>query len=264
MLFSIKTRYLQLMKRFFLPALALMLACATGLAQLPDLTGGGAPGTDFALLSKLLGKLPAFTARSTVRVLDKNQVETISVPMDLAMLGRKIRMTIDATKIKNKNLPPGAIDALKQTGLDQVVMLIRPDRQSLHFIYPALEAYLTLPMEKKDLDSAEKSTVKTEALGKETLDGHACVKNKVTITTAQGDAQELTVWNATDLQDFPIQTLAKQDGDTVVTRYTEVKFTKSDTKQFDPPARFEEYKGLTSFMAGMTKKLLTSGLPTTK
>lgn len=252
------------MKRFFLLVLALPLACATGWAQLPELGGGGAPGTDFALLSKLLGKLPAFTASSNVRVLDKNQAETISLVMDIAMLDRKLRMTIDATKIKNKSLPPGAIDALKQTGLDKVVVLIRPDRQSSHFIYSALEAYLTQPMEKKDLDSAEKSTVKTEALGKETFDGHACVKNKLTITGGDGQTQELTVWNATDLQDFPIQTLAKQDGETVITRYTDVKFTKSDAKQFDPPAGFEEYKGLTSFMAGMTKKLLTSGLPTTK
>ena len=106
----------------------------------------------------------------------------------------------------------------------------------MHFIYPALEAYLTQPMDKKELESAEKSTVKTEALGKETFDGHPCVKNKLTITGGDGAVQELTVWNATDLQNFPIQTLIKQDGETVITRYTDVKFTKLDAKQFEPPA----------------------------
>lgn len=253
------------MKRFFLPLLALLLAGATGFAQLPDLTGAGAaPGTDFALLSKLLGKLPAFTAKSTVRVLDKKQTETTSVVMDLAMLDRKIRLTIDATKIKNKSLPPGAIDALKQTGLDQIAVLIRPDRQSLHFIYTGLEAYLTQPMDKQELASAEKSTIKTQTLGKETFDGHPCVKNKITITSGDGSVQELTVWNATGLQNFPIQMLTRQDGETVITRYTDVKFAKLDAKQFEPPAGFDEYKSLTSFMAGMTKKLLTGGLPAPK
>ena len=253
------------MKRILFFALALSLTCVIGLAQLPNLDGGGgAPGSDFAVLSKLFGKAGAFSAKSEVRVLDKNQKETISVMMDFAMLDKKIRMEIDAAKVKNKALPVGTIDGLQQMGLDKFVTLIRPDRKTLQVIYPKAGCYLTLPMKPEELEAAEKALVKTEVLGRETLDGHPCVKNKITITPAKGEPQTFTVWNATDLKDFPIQTLTRQDADTVITRYTNVQLLRPDAKQFEPPAGFEEFKGLAAFQAGMMKKSLGGGAPPAK
>ena len=109
-----------------------------------------------------------------------------------------------------------------------------------------------------------KSSVKTEVLGRETLDGHACVKNKIIITPPKGERQTFTVWNATDLRDFPIQPLTRQDTDTVITRYTNVQLLKPDAKQFEPPAGFEEFKGLEAFQAGMRKKSQGGGTPAAK
>src|SRR5439155_12625131 len=111
------------------------------------------------VLSKLLGKATAFTAKSEVRVLDKNQQETISVVMDFAMLDKSIRMEIDAAKMKNKDLPPGTIDGLQQMGLDKFVTLIRPDRKTLYVIYPKIACYMTLPMKPEELAAAEKAAV---------------------------------------------------------------------------------------------------------
>jgi len=116
-------------------------------------------------------------------------------------------------------------------------------------------------MEKADLEAAEKSKVSTEKLGEETFDGHPCVKTKVTITSASGDRQELTVWNATDLKKFPIKTVQKQGDDTITTHYTKIRFTKPDAKNFEPPAGAEEFKGMAAFMQGMMKKALSGGLP---
>jgi len=253
------------MKRIYSFALALLLTCVTGLAQLPNLdSGGGAPGSDFAVLNKLFGKAAAFTAKSEVRVLDEDQKETISVMMDFAMLDKNIRMEIDAAKVKNKDLPPGTIDGLQQMGLDKFVTLIRPDRKTLYVIYPKAASYLTLPMKLEELEAAEKSSVKTEVLGRETLDGHPCVKKKITITPPNGAPQTFTVWNATDLKDFPIQTLTRQDADTVITRYTSVQLLRPDAKQFEPPTGFEEFKGLPAFLAGMMKKSGGGGAPAVK
>lgn len=255
------------MKRIFFFALALSLTCVSGRAQVLNLDsggGGGAPGSDFAVLSKLFGKVGAFTAKSEVRVLDKNQKETISVVMNFAMLDKSIRMEIDAAKMKNKDLPVGTIDALQQMGLDKFVTLSRPDRKTLYVIYPKAACYLTLPIKPEELEAGEKAAMKTEALGKETLDGHACVKNKITITPAKGPPQTFTVWNATDLKGFPMQTLTRQDADTVITRYTEVQLQRPDAKEFEPPAGFEEFKGLAAFQVGMMKKSLGGGSPPPK
>jgi hypothetical protein len=42
-------------------------------------------------------------------------------------------------------------------------------------------------------------------LGKETVYGHSCVKNKAIVMDKQGDKHEFIVWNATDLKNFPIK-----------------------------------------------------------
>lgn len=252
------------MKKTLSSLLVLTAAVISVPAQLPGLGGGlptTAPGADFATFAQIFGKTANFTARSEVRVLDKNQKETISTAMDFAMLDNKLRLEIDATATKNKDVPPEATAGLKQMGMDQVQVIMRPDRQSVYFVFPKAAMHINMPMEKSDLDAAAKATVKTEALGKETLDGHPCVKNKVTITSAKGEPQELTVWNATDLKNLPIQTVQKQGEDTIVTRYSRIQPGKADAKQFEPPTGSEEFKGMAEFMQGMMKKALGGGLP---
>ena len=252
------------MKRVVFSLFAAAFAVATAFAQFPALPAmpSSAPGADFATFAQLFGRNAAFTARSEVKVLDKNQKETISTVMDFAMLENKLRLEVDTAATKNKDLPPGAAEGLKQMGMDQVRVIMRPDKQSVYFVFPKASMYITMPMDKNDLEKAEKSTVKTEDLGKETLDGHPCAKSKITITPATGKAQVLTVWKASDLKDFPIQSVSQEGGDTITTRYTKIQFTKPDAKDFEAPAGFEEYKGMAEFMQGMMKKALGGGAPT--
>ena len=47
--------------------------------------------------------------------------------------------------------------------------------------------------------------METTELGKDTVDGHPCVKNKVIVTDNEGSKHESTVWNATDLKNFPVK-----------------------------------------------------------
>ena len=37
------------------------------------------------------------------------------------------------------------------------------------------------------------------------MSGHPCVENKVVVTDAKGATNEFTVWNATDLKNFPVK-----------------------------------------------------------
>jgi len=244
--------------------LLFLLTSIAGLAQLPsfNLGGSGSPvGADIATMSRLFGSNTGFTAKSEIRMYDKSQKETISATMNFAYLENKTRIEIDATQMKNKDLPAGIADQLKQMGMDQIVTLIRPDRKAMYVIYPKLEACLTVPLPKENDGQAK---VDKQAIGKETLDGHACVKNKVTVTSGKGEKEELTVWNATDLKDFPVQVLTKQNEDTVITRYKQIQLTKPDAKLFDLPAGFKEYSDTQAFMQGIMAKILAGGLPETK
>ena len=79
-------------------------------------------------------------------------------------------------------------------------------------------------------------------LGKETLDGHTCVKNKVIVRNNQGPVLEAVTWNAADLKDFPIQIEMKEKETRCACASPQVRFAKPDAKQFDLPASYGEMK----------------------
>lgn len=245
----------------------LLAAVRTALPQMPTLDFSAGPaggGADLAFMARLFASHPAFSAKSDVRVYDKNQNETISTPMDFFYLDKKMRVEIDMSKMKNKDLPAGVLEQLKQFGMDQVVSIIRPDRKTMHVLYPKLKACVTLPLPKADAEDAAPAALAKEPVGKEALDGRACVKNKVTFTSAKGEKQERTVWYAKDLKDFPVQILGVQNDDTVITRYRQIQFTKPEARLFDPPADFKEYTDMQSFMQGVMSQILGGGAPTAK
>jgi hypothetical protein len=84
------------------------------------------------------------------------------------------------------------------------------------------------------------------------------VKNKVVITDDKGQKSEVTVWNATDLKDFPVQIQTAEKENTVVMRYRDIQFAKPDAKQFDAPAGFTEFGDVQQLMEGVMKKMLGS------
>lgn len=238
-------------------AVLLVFPAMAGLAQLPSLNfggGAGAPGTDFATMLRLLGSQTGFTARYEVRMLDKDQKETLSAAMNFAYLENKIRLEIDVAQMKNKDLPANLVDQLKQVGMDQFVTLIRPDKKSILVVCPRLEASLTQPLQ------LETAKIEKQPIGKEALDDQPCVKNKVTFTPVKGAKEELTVWCATNLKDFPVQFLTKQNGETVIARFKQIQLVRPEARLFDLPAGFKEYNDTASFMAGVTAKILAGDL----
>ena len=243
------------MKKILALALAVLLASA--LAGSAQMEAPGSPAGVNAALSKLFGEVKAFSAQCEVKVYDKNQQEKVVTPMDFALLDNNIRVEIDMSQMKNKDVPAAAAASMKQFGMDRVVSVIRPDKKASYIIFPGLQAYVNLPLPKKDLDTYEKDPrIETAPLGKETLDGHPCVKNKVTITDDQGGKHEATVWNASDLKAFPVQILTKEKDDTIILRYRRIQLIKPDAKQFDAPAGFKAYQDMEALMQGAAMKMM--------
>jgi len=251
-----------------LPSAALFLAIGSAcFGQLPNLGGTqGSMGLDFALLSGLYGDVTAFTAKAEVRVYGKDKKEKSVTPFDFAQLDNKVRAEVEMSKMVNKDVPEAAAGALKQMGIDRVISISRQDKKATYVIVPGIQSYVNMPMSKEEIESAEaKPKVEKTELGKETLDGHACVKNKVIITDNKGEKHESTVWFATDLKDFPVQVLTKEKDDTVIMRYRQVQFTKPDAKQFDTPAGYQEFNDMQAMMMAAAMKMINSdGAPATK
>jgi len=234
----------------------LLLAGVGAQAQMPG--AGGPPGMSSAL-TRLFGDINAFTAKADVQVVDGSQKEVAGMPMDFAMLDKKVRVEIDLTQAKSSSMPPGAAEQLNSMGMAQVVSIVRPDKQLVYVMYPKQKMMMSMPLPKTDADAAEKnSKIQKTPLGKENLDGHPCVKNKVVITDEKGENIEATTWNASDLKDFPVQIQTKEKENTSTIHFKNVQFTKPDAKLFELPTGYTEYKSPQELMTAMMKKMMES------
>ena len=209
---------------------------------------GGQSGLNAAML-KLFGDTKYCSSQAEVRMLNKSGAETMTMPIAFSLLDGQMRVELDMTRVKSKEMPPEAAASFKQMGLDKMISIIRPDKKLTIVIYPSLRSYSETPMSKEDAtDLDRKYTLQTKKLGSENIDGHPCEKNQMTVTADNGQKHEAIVWNALDLARFPLQIQMNQPDATVVMRFSNVQLAKPDAKQFDPPAGFTKYASVEKIM----------------
>jgi hypothetical protein len=235
-----------------LVVLSLTLASFTCRAQLPG--SGSMTGINAAFM-KLFGDATAFEASANVRVLDQAGKETMTMPMDFTVLDRKVRVRIDMNQMKSTDTTD--VDMLKKIGIARMSSVIRPDKKEIYLVYPDQKSYFSMPMSPEEAAENSNPKVQKTPIGKETIEGHECVKNKVVVTDEKGQSMEATTWNAKDLKDFPVQIQAKEKDTTSIVRFKTVKFNKADPKEFDPPADYSRYNDASEMIQAILKK--TSG-----
>jgi hypothetical protein len=230
----------------------------TGWTACGQMPGGAGPAGMSAALTKLFGKNTAFTAKGEMQVTDEAKHEIAFWPMDFSLLDRKLRVEIDLTQTRNKDMPAAAAATLKQIGMAQVISIIRPDKGQVYVIYPDQRVLLTMPLPKEDSEGEKAPQVSKTPLGKETIDGHPCVKNKVLVTDATGQKAEAITWDATDLKDLPIQIETHENSTISLVRFKQVKFERPDSGYFEPPSGFTEYHNADDLKLGVMKKMVDS------
>ena len=238
----------------FRPALAAILASGVAGVAHAQMPAGGPPGWN-AAMTKLFGDIKAFSAKAEMRALDKAGQPAIQVPMNFALLDNKVRMDIDMTQLKGPQAPPDQVALLKQMAMDRVACIVALDKKAMQLIFPSLAAYVETPLP-EDEAAALNNDLKLHKtpLGKETIDGHPCVKNRVVMTDTKGQKAEAVVWNATDLKEFPVQMQMNDKETTVVMRYKEVRLSKPDAKQFDAPTGFTKHADMQQLMLAIAQK----------
>jgi hypothetical protein len=234
---------------------ALMVAQCSAFAQVPGSVGGANAMT--SEMVKLFGNNTAFTSKAEFLVLNKSRKEPDTLPMTFAALDGKLRMDIDMAQIKSASLPPSLIPSFRQMGMDQTVVIMRPDKKVTLSIFPRAKAYAEVPMTREETLAVDKNyKVQKAPLGKENVDGHACEKNKVILTDDKGTRDEATVWNATDLKDFPVQMQIPVDKDsTVVIKFRDVKLGRLDPGQFEAPAGLAKYSSAEALLQDIATKI---------
>ncbi len=202
---------------------------------------GPSAGMGRALI-KIFGDVKAFSAKADMKVTQAGPKEMLSGTVGFALLDGKTRMEMDLTQMKSAQMPPEVTAQLKQMGMDINIVLSVPEKKLTYLVYPSLKAYVEMPLPKEQAAVTEAGLkMEKKEIGKETIDGHPCVKNKIIVTDETGKKNEATTWNAIDMKDFPIQTEFVEQGTTVMMRYKDIKFVKPDGKLFEAPVGFTKY-----------------------
>jgi len=221
-------------KPFVVTAASLLFAGAC-LAQTPGMSSME------AVMTKLFGENKSFTADAEISMSNTNTAnkQNMTMPVIMSQLDGKVRSDTDMEKIKGGMFPAEALQQMKAMGMTHTITIMRPDTKTMTMIYPGLTSYVQMPIPKEQADALNKDPkIEKTEVGKETVDGHACVKNKVTVTDDNGKKQDLFMWNATDMKNFPIKMQINNEQGNVIIAYKNVKFEKPDAKLFEPPADY--------------------------
>jgi hypothetical protein len=207
---------------------------------------GGPKGPDMGgAMAKVFGENSSFTATMEMQGAD--------APKGTTMKG-KISCDSGKSRYEVNMAESGAMSAkdaadLKASGMDRMTMIARPDKKVHYMIFPGMQGYVEMAMKNADATKpASDFKIETTELGKETVDGHPCVKNKVVVADDQGKKSEFTVWNATDLKKFPVKLETAQEGQKMTLLFKDIKLAKPEAALFEPPADCKKYNDFMSMM----------------
>jgi hypothetical protein len=234
-----------------------LLGCAVILSTAVHAQPGQMGTTMFGgSMAKLFGGNSAFSADIEVHMAAGGN-QNMTMPGKLAFDSGKSRFEMSLSDATGTQMRPEMAEHLKSMGMDRTITISRPDTKTSYLIYPGLSAYAASPLQDPNATKPESSfKVETSELGKETVDGHACVKNKVVVTDDQGKAHEFTAWNATDLNKFPVKIEMNEQGHAMTMLFKNVKTSKPDAALFEPPSDYKKYESPQALMQQeMTKHM---------
>lgn len=224
--------------------------------------GGGPPDTGTEKLMELFGKMDAFSATAHTSLTDEKGRVGHHMLMKMALLEGNFRTEMDLGDKKGAKMSPEEAEQMKAMGMDKVVMLHRAAEDKTYMVYPGMKAYCEVT-HRQAVERAKRKIAKVDKteVGKDTIDGHACVRNKVVITYEDGDTREMMVWSAKDLKDFPIKTEMAHNKGTVTTAFRDIDQSKPDSSLFSLPSDYTGYGSMQEMMMANMQKMMGGMMP---
>lgn len=215
-----------------------------------------------AAVSKLFGGNQSFSATMELQTTDPQKGDAVTMPGKITFDSGKSRFEMDMTQLKSSRLSPAEAAQMKQMGIETIVTIGRPDKKISYLVYPGLQSYVETPMQDAEPSAMPGDfKMQTTELGKETVDGHPCVKNQVVVTDKQSNTNEFITWNATDLKNFPIKFQVVGEGKPATMSFKDVSFVKPDAAQFEPPSGYTKYDSMMGMMQGQIMKQMGGASP---
>ena len=225
--------------------------------------GGSPQGPHFGgALDKLFGANQTFSAGLEFQTSGRDG-ENITMPGKMSFDSGKSRFEMNMSESKGTKLPPEAAEQMKAMGMDTMISISRPDRKLVYLVYPGLHSYAEMPAPDATASAdAADYKVETAELGKEIVAGHPCVKNQVTVTDKDGTKHASTVWNASDLKDFPVKIVTAERGQNATMLFKNISFNQPAASSFEAPDGFTKYANIQTMMQTEMMKKMGGGIGT--
>ena len=217
------------------PALPAATAPAGLLDQAPFLA---------AAMSELFSDSRPFSAMAVLQL--PGDPPNQGIPLGFATLEGKMRWYLNLDQARTSRLDPDTTDWLREAKLSQIVLILRPQTNAL-VVLPGLKQWFEFATPKPaDIEEKAREKVgflqKTEA-GRETVDGHPCVKYRLDLPKERSTGEAAFVWQATDLKNLPIKFQARMNGETYGLLFRQIKDSPPDAKYFEAPAEYTKISG---------------------
>jgi hypothetical protein len=249
-------------------SVCLLAASVAGLGLLAASAQNGQPGAGpgpqlSGATAKLFGDNQTFSATLQIQTSD-SAGHNASLAGVLIFDAGKSRFQVDMSDSKSAQMTPQTAAQMKALGMDQVIAINRPDKKVAYLIFPGLQSYV-----ESDLSGTESSEstnhdykVETVKLGNETVSGHDCVKNKVTLTDQDGHSHEFMVWNAPGLKKFPLKIQTVAENSSVIMLFGNITLAKPEAALFEAPSGYAKYPNQqTMYQQQVLKRVGAAGAP---
>jgi hypothetical protein len=210
--------------------------------------------------ARLFDENPTFSATMETQTKGGSAEDAVKMSGKIFFDHGNSRFEMDLSQVSTSKMPAGAAAQMKSMGMDKMIAISRSDKKVTYLVYPGLQAYLEKPMQEAEAVKPESDyKFETTELGRETVDGHPCVKNKAVVTDPQGNKSESTIWNATDLKKFPIKIEQIHENSVTTLMFKDVSFAKPEAPLFEPPSGSARYDNMQTLMQQQMVKRLSGG-----
>ncbi len=222
--------------------------------------GSGIPGGELgynAAMAKLFADIPYFSADVETTLTNLTDKTRLSIPMRMLKRQDLLRIEVDFVKLKGTGLAMQGLAAMQNIGMARMTSLVDPKQKGMTVLFPDIKAYSKVSMSEADLPEDGFKVVKKPS-GKDTINGQACVRQKVTLTASDGQKVEATTWEATALSNFPIRMLFQQKDGSMTMTFRDVVLQAPADELFKVPSDHKSYDSMSSLMQEAMTRALTA------
>ena len=217
--------------------------------------GGLPPGFHHALLDVLAGS-PSFYGQAKIQMSNSPGKEPTSVSCNIAVLSGNMRLEADSFEA-GSNLPPAEVTQLKHM---HSISILRPDKNRMYMVFPEFKSFVEIAYCKSTgTDAAPPPTINKTPLGKESVGDQPCDKSQWNVTETDGEHYDLTIWEATNWSNVPIQ--IKIGAPPALVEFQNLHMEAPAGSLFEPPAGYTKYEGIQEIIQRDAEKAQNTNAP---